>query len=433
MTQDTAPSPSDDAQLTATDRLRRFVAANRLAIIVVAVAFVLRLIWLLYAQPVPISDFNDYRNLAANIVDHGRFGYPRPTTFYLPVHPVTLALLMLVSRSDLWLGFGMVLVSTASCLLVYLVGRRLFDRESTALIAASIFAVLPTFVFYSPVLATEHMFIALMLASLLVALRLGTSTGWRALGLGALLGLAILTRGEAMFYVLAFVSFLWLAPGTSRPVRIRQSLVAAIGLVTVLTPWYVRNSLVADPDVGLSSGSGINFYFAHNDSGNYGWHLNDPFVGMTPEDANREGWRLGIEYLRENPLRIFKDVLRGTRQLFAIPDYAIQYSTQEFRPPNPEAVAKELRFREPFTYALRLGAMMHLSAAALALVLVRQWARPLAALLMPLIVLSWVWRTVLFWGAPRYGYFIVVMLVFFSALTIDTLIRAGRGRSPALS
>jgi hypothetical protein len=74
--------------------------------------------------------------------------------------------------------------------------------------------------------------------------------------------------------------------------------------------------------------------------------------------------------------------------------------------------------------------MTFLVAAALALLLARRWSRALATLLVPLIFLSWVWRTVLFWATQRYAYFILVLLVFFAASTIDTLIRAGK-RPPA--
>lgn len=408
-----------------------FIAANRPAVIVVGVAFTLRVIWLLFAQPTPVSDFSVYQTLAAGLLDHRQLGYPQPTTFYLPVHPVILAAFMLVSRSDLWLGFGMVLVSTATCLLVYVIGRRVFDRESTALTAAAIFAVLPTFVLFSPVLATEHVFVALMLVAVLVAVGLRGAAGWRAVGLGALLGLAVLTRGEAMFYLAAFVVFLWFE-ATPRRVRIRQLLLMVVGVVAVLSPWYVRNAVVASPDTGLSSGSGINFYFAHNGSGNYGWHAENPFVGMSAEEANREGWRLGFGYLREHPFSILHDVRYGTRQLFAIPDFALFYSTRDVRfPGDPNFFEKDLPGLRTLVDALRLGAMTFLVTAFLAVLLSRRWSRPLVTLLVPLIFLSWVWRTVLFWATPRYGYFILVMLVFFAATTIDTLIRAGRSRTTA--
>ena len=411
-----------------TSRTRLLVSQNRWILFILSLAFILRLAWLFYAQPVPISDFNDYRTLAEGILDHGQFGYPEPTSFFLPVHPTLVAALMLVSRADLWLGFGMVLVSTASCLLIYLVARRVLARERPSLIAAAIFAFLPAFVLYSPVLATEHLFIALMLLAMLAVVTLRGSTGWRELAVGLLLGLAILTRGEALFYAPAFLFYLWVGTATPKRIRWRQSMLIIIGIVVVLVPWYVRNAVVVTGDTGLSASAGVNFYFAHNDSGFYGAYTEgSPLQGLSAVDASREGWRLAFEYLRENPLRLVKDTRRATQELFGDPDYALFLSTRDIRfRGDPDHFDKALRFTTSLGQALRLTATLLIAAAAFSLLLVPLWTRPLATLVLPLIVSSWALRTVIYWAIPRYGYFISVMLVLFSALTIDALIGVTR-------
>ena len=411
-----------------TSRTRLLVSQNRWILFILSLAFILRLAWLFYAQPVPISDFNDYRTLAEGILDHGQFGYPEPTSFFLPVHPTLVAALMLVSRADLWLGFGMVLVSTASCLLIYLVARRVIARERPSLIAAAIFAFLPAFVLYSPVLATEHLFIALMLLAMLAVVTLRGSTGWRELAVGLLLGLAILTRGEALFYAPAFLFYLWVGTATPKRIRWRQSMLIIIGIVVVLVPWYVRNAVVVTGDTGLSASAGVNFYFAHNDSGFYGAYTEgSPLQGLSAVDASREGWRLAFEYLRENPLRLVKDTRRATQELFGDPDYALFLSTRDIRfRGDPDHFDKALRFTTSLGQALRLTATLLIAAAAFSLLLVPLWTRPLATLVLPLIVSSWALRTVIYWAIPRYGYFISVMLVLFSALTIDALIGVTR-------
>lgn len=411
-----------------TSRTRLLVSQNRWILFILSLAFILRLAWLFYAQPVPISDFNDYRTLAEGILDHGQFGYPEPTSFFLPVHPTLVAALMLVSRADLWLGFGMVLVSTASCLLIYLVARRVLARERPSLIAAAIFAFLPAFVLYSPVLATEHLFIALMLLAMLAVVTLRGSIGWRELAVGLLLGLAILTRGEALFYAPAFLFYLWVGTATPKRIRWRQSMLIIIGIVVVLVPWYVRNAVVVTGDTGLSASAGVNFYFAHNDSGFYGAYTEgSPLQGLSAVDASREGWRLAFEYLRENPLRLVKDTRRATQELFGDPDYALFLSTRDIRfRGDPDHFDKALRFTTSLGQALRLTATLLIAAAAFSLLLVPLWTRPLATLVLPLIVSSWALRTVIYWAIPRYGYFISVMLVLFSALTIDALIGVTR-------
>ncbi|GMQ85605.1 MAG: hypothetical protein BMS9Abin07_1172 [Acidimicrobiia bacterium] len=409
-------------------QVRPFVSRNRWILLILSLAFILRVAWLLYAQPVPVSDFNDYRTLAEGMLDHGQFGYPEPTSFFLPVHPTLVAALMLVSRADLWLGFGMVLVSTASCLLVYLVARHVLVGERASLIAAVVFAVFPAFVLYSPVLATEHLFIALILLAMLAVVTLPGATGWRGLAVGLLLGLAILTRGEALFYIPAFLFYVWVGRAIPRRIRWRQSALIIIGVAVVLAPWYIRNTVVVSGDTGLSASAGVNFYFAHNGSGFYGAYTEgSPLQGLSAEDASREGWRLAFEYLGANPLRLVKDTRRATQELFADPDYALFLSTRDVRfRGDPDHFDKALRFTTSLGQVLRLSATLLIAAAVLSLLLVPLWTRPLATLILPLIVSSWVLRTVIYWAIPRYGYFISVMLVFFSALTIDALIGVAR-------
>ncbi len=418
---------STTEQLSLARRTREFVSQNRWILLILVLAFAVRLAWLLYAQPVPVSDFNDYRTLAEGILDHQQFGYPEPTSFFLPMHPTFVAALMLVSRADLWLGFGMVMVSTASCLLVYLVARRVFTSKRPSLVAAAIFALVPTFVLYSPVLATEHLFIGLMLLAMLAVLTLGDATGWRGLVVGLVLGLAGLTRGEALFYIPAFLLYVWVGTATRRPIKWRQSALIIAGIAMVLVPWYVRNAVVVSGDAGLSASAGVNFYFAHNDSGFYGAYEDNPLLGLSAEDASREGWRLAFEYLGENPLRLVANARRASQELFSDPDYALFLSTRDVRfRGDPDHFEKTLRFTTSLGQGLRLAATLHLAVAALSLLLIPLWTRPLAALVLPLILSSWVLRTVIYWAIPRYGYFISVMLIFFSALTIDALIGLSR-------
>lgn len=94
-----------------------------------------------------------------------------------------------------------------------------------------------------------------------------------------------------------------------------------------------RNSFVASPDTGLSSGAGINFYFAHNDSGLYGWYPEaSPLEGLNAEEANRRGWELGFEYLRDDPTHLIQDIGYGTVELFGTPEYALFWSTRGLEP-----------------------------------------------------------------------------------------------------
>lgn len=404
---------------------------------VVTGAYAARLAWLLYADTVPVSDFNDYRTLAADLLDHGQFGYPQRTSFFLPAHPIVIAAFMLVSRSDLWLGHAMILLSTAAVGLVYVLARRVFGEHRPALLAAALLAFLPQFVLFGPVLATEHLFLLLMLSALLTATRVES---WRGVALtGALVGLAALTRGEAVFYVPAVAVVLLVrlrerGVGLWPAVRLGVAFGAAFALT--LAPWALRNATVIAPDAGLSASAGVNFYFAHNDSGIYGYFPEgSPLDGLTAEEASKLGWSLAFDYLRENPLRLFQDVRVGLRELFRPPDYALLWSTQsvEFRG-DPDFRQKPLRFLGILGELNRVSSGLLIALAAASVLAARWWPKWLWSVALGPVVSVIVLRTVVYWAKPRYRFFLDVMLTLLAAATIHVLLSARRdgegSRSP---
>ena len=416
---------------TRIDRVKRWSIDHKIFLFILAGAFVLRIVWLLAARPTPVSDWHAYRQLAADLLDHGQFGYPEKTSFYLPAHPFHLAIWSLISRSALWLSLSSVMLSTLSVGLIYAIGLRIHTKRRTALIAAALFAVMPMFLFFSPVLSTEHLFIVFMLSAMLSLVWLAPRSTVLAVFVGVFAGLAILTRGEGVFYVPALVLFLWVGLGlTSRKDRIRMTLLIGVGIVVIIGPWYVRNSVIASPDTGLSAGAGINFYFSHNDSGLYGWYPEgSPLEGLNTEEANRLGWELGFAYLRENPVHLIRDIGYGTQELLSTPEYALFWSTRGLveggDPLDPAAFyAKDVRFGWLLEFVLAIPVLLVLGA--VSIFAYRTWTRQLIWLIVPLIASSWILRTVIYWAKPRYGYFINVMLVFLAALAISAIIESNK-------
>ena len=413
------------------ERVKQFVAENKVFVVILLGAFAVRVAWLLIAQPTPVSDWHAYRQLAADIIDHGQFGYPERTSFYLPMHPFHLAAWSLISRSALWLGMSSVMLSTASVGLVYAIGVRIYAQRRTALIAAALFAFLPLFVLFSPVLATEHLFIVFMLSAMLGLVHLEARSGVLATFVGVFAGLAILTRGEAVFYVPALVLFVWLGSGLARPKeKLRMTLLIGLGIVIITAPWYVRNSFLASPDTGLSAGAGINFYFAHNDSGLYGWYPEgSPLEGHNTEEANRLGWELGFTYLREDPAHLLRDVGYGTVELLKTPEYALFWSTRALEPGGDPLDPVSFTEKDvPFGWLLEavLAVPFLLVLGAAALLAYRTWSRRMIWLVIPLIASTWILRTVIYWAKPRYGYFLSVMLVFIAAIALSAIVETNR-------
>lgn len=399
---------------------------------IVLVAFLLRLGWLLHAQPEPVSDFWVYQQSAVNLLDRGFLGVDGPSALYLPGHAWLLAGLMVVSRSVTWLSLCMVVLSTLACFLVYRLAQRLTGREVVALVAAAACAVSPTFVIYGPVLATEHLFVVLMLIALLVALRIESGNRLRVLATGLLLGLAALTRGEAVFYVPVLLGWLWFGdPHRPRRVRLRLALLFAAGVVAVVTPWIVRNAVVMQPGVMLSSAGGINFYFGHNPN-HYGWSADVPWPAGDELAANRMGWELGLEYVRDNPVSVLASTRDGTYQLFAAPQYPIIWTTQQPIPGSQDFEPRSVRFEEVIAKVLPAASALYLTLSAASLLLWRRWSPEMRLLVAGLVVFNWLGNAVLFMGDARFRYFLDVVFTVLVALTLVTLWQAGRRRDPGL-
>ena len=202
--------------------------------------------------------------------------------------------------------------------LTYLVAARLCSRR-IALVAAALTAVNPYLIFMSSYVLSENLYTVLLLVFLIEwegGRREGYTNHLRLALMGALLGLAALARpNAAMLAAVAAAALLVLASGgLARRLGAAAVLVAGLGLV--LAPWAVRNHQRMGQWIILTTHGGITFYQANN-----------PLVcanpalrgGVAPREAlpgwerisaaadpasNREAWRLGRAFLRENPGKI---------------------------------------------------------------------------------------------------------------------------------
>ena len=66
-------------------------------------------------------------------------------------------------------------------------------------------------------------------------------TDWRLIGLGVLIGLAALTRNEAVFVGFAWLLVVWLRPGVPGRRKVELVAVPAVVALAIFAPWLVRN------------------------------------------------------------------------------------------------------------------------------------------------------------------------------------------------
>jgi 4-amino-4-deoxy-L-arabinose transferase-like glycosyltransferase len=208
-----------------------------------------------------------YYHTTANLLANGR-GFPEPlnwiahaTTYagavHGPLYPMVLSFTSRLGATD-WFDHKMlsVLIGTAVVLVTALLARRLAG-EVAAVVAGLFAAFYPNLWLIDGVLFPEGLFaLCTTLAALLAYRYRDRPSVARSMWLGAVIGLATLTRGEGLLLVPLLV-VPWVLRTRSRPanLRWRDLLLGIVACVGVVAPWSIRNAIVFDKFVPLSTNS----------------------------------------------------------------------------------------------------------------------------------------------------------------------------------
>lgn len=400
-------------------RLTEVALRNRWIILILLLALSLRLAWLSFAEPLPISDFREYLELARGIADHAQYGYPEPTAYRLPFFPAILALILLVRDSVFWLSAFNVILSTAICFLIYRVTRRVSASRETALVAAGIAAIYPQFVFLSPVLASEHLLIVLVLSAFLVGTGPLARRPWGMLSTGAVIGFATLTRGDGAIFGIVVLGFS-MAPllvdkrhGWRRVIRCAGAFMA--GAVLVVLPWIIRNEVVMGPGTGPGGNAGQAFWYGHNPEG-YGFVpvSQTPMAGLGERELQRKAWELALTHIRENPESLVDSMVNGTLQIFApnMQESGLFWST---RNSDRQVAAHVEHLYAPFRGLSVAGAWALLIVPLLSFLNIKAVGRSLVVTAAAFVGTNWLFYAVAFLGHPRYRFVADIFLAMLAA------------------
>jgi 4-amino-4-deoxy-L-arabinose transferase-like glycosyltransferase/SAM-dependent methyltransferase len=297
------------------------------------VGLILRLIWVFYTDTLPLGgDPSWYFGVARNlfegkgyVADHLVYTETpindTPTAFWPPAYPVTLAAMWKITGFSLMTA--KILNATLGALTIiflYLLGTAIFHRK-VGLASAALFAVFPNAIAWLPLLFPEAMFILVFVMALWVLVGITPKSRRGALlvaaAVGLLTGLAALTRGQGL--VLAPVAALfWLSRDGWRP-AMRQCLLLVLGASLLIAPWTVRNWVVLDSPILISTNAGVSARTGHapDSTGTSMW-TSDPVRDSSGELFTAEqsaydpewevvGYRVwtrrAIEYAVTHPMR----------------------------------------------------------------------------------------------------------------------------------
>ena len=235
---------------------------------ILALGLGLRLVYAAEGRDYRPPDARVYEQIAENLYRDGEFSArgpqtPRlyqPSSTYSPGLPLFAAGVYGLSGGvHLELArIALALLGAATVWLGYLIGRRL-SGPVAGLVAATAIAVYPALLEYHGLLLTEPLGAFLLAAAVLCLLRARDEPGlawW--IGAGALLGALALVRAEYLLVAILApaLALAWSWRQTGFRAAFAGPLATVLAAALVLAPWTIRNLVVLDDLVPVSTGGG---------------------------------------------------------------------------------------------------------------------------------------------------------------------------------
>ncbi len=334
-----------------------------------------------------------------------------PTAFRPPGYPFFLAAVYRAyPQADLRLFRVLqAVLSACTILAVYSLARACAERK-IALVAAALFAVYPSSIFFSALLITETLAVFLLVLFLLLLTRAireegRRRTAWLAAS-GVLLGLSTLVRPITLLLPLYLIALLLLVR-RPLPINGKQAAVALFGFCLVLLPWTVRNYQRFHRLVPVCTVGGVVIWQGlQPDPRGYGFTPWEQIEQVLPPELDEvEAYHF-----------LVKDTLR-----FAIrhPARTLWLSVVKVASLFSPFDGKRCGFRSSFNPIYGVVLMSALWAA---------WKYGRASIVLKLfgaVIFYFILMSVVFYGSPRFRLAFEPLLIVFSAVGIVSLYRGG--------
>ena len=308
-------------------RLHDIALANAIAIIVLAslavkLGYILALGGGLATFPIEGSDVYTYDSAARIILQSG-VGHELGGSYEMPPGE-SLFLAFLYAASDYSIPVAKlahVALLTLTAVLTYLTGKEL-ATATVGFWAGMLIAIDPAQAYLSGTFLSEPLFIFLMILGIyfLVRRQRQTRMMWL-IGAGICFGLAGLTRNQGWL----FAGALWLGAVVSlgRLVPIRAASIILVVTAATIMPWTLRNYLVMDHLILVSSEGGLTLWSSNNPE--FIWRQPMPMSlpiyaapsGLSKPELDQYYRQRAIDWLTSHPMEFAVNGIRKVIVLYS--------------------------------------------------------------------------------------------------------------------
>jgi 4-amino-4-deoxy-L-arabinose transferase-like glycosyltransferase len=227
-----------------------------------------------------------------------------PTARRPPAYPLLIAgVFSIFGKSWVAARVVNVIMSAITIWVIYLIGCRLFNK-TVGTIAALISAFYPAFIQYSLRLYSDTFFVFILSIVILLFIHIYESPDTLKMMLvcGVLIGMAILTRSELLFFIPFVFIWTYLLYRRFLP-ALRAFAIILIPLLLIVGPWLIRNYIILDGFM-VSANLGRVMWGVHNpdtfsDLNLMGGWSPPPLDIRNAGDVPRDSWDLAYRYLPE--------------------------------------------------------------------------------------------------------------------------------------
>ena len=283
------------------------VLPKRFLFICLLVGLTIRIVWVLLFPAEFTSDFKSYWQLANRLADQGNYYIANTYAYWPPGLPLFLLPSLLVLGSQSWIPLlNNLALFSGTLMVVYLLAATVSDH-SVARVASILLALWPNFIFYSGLPGKELLLALLLPLAILFYLHFDDPlSGERKRAsfvflAGLVLGYASLTQASVILFPIVLGVYEIIRQTYFRTILSKLT-VLGCGMVLVISPWTVRNYLVLDAFVPVSTNGGWSLYVGNNPKATGGYlPLEGDFQGYDEVTVNKRAFVLGRKWILDNP------------------------------------------------------------------------------------------------------------------------------------
>ncbi|HSL89713.1 MAG TPA: glycosyltransferase family 39 protein [Ignavibacteriaceae bacterium] len=313
-------------------------STQKFFLLLIASAFILRVTFSFYQAFNEKIDTYEYGAIAQNLVqgkgyslfynDEGEVGFKFKTSAHTyqsawmpPLYVYFLVPFYLVDSDSLRLFLIFLTQSVLSILTILFIYKltEISFNPATAIIASSIYAFLPEFIFASATIGPTIFYHILLVLILYYLLLLKRNESFKNIVIiGFLFGAILLLRSELVLFLLIVILLM--------VYRNKYKTAFYIFLLTILSllPWQIRNYVLFERVIPFTTSSGLNFYRGHNQFKLGDWK--DPYTENEIKNlikydnyelkVNELYFSEAIKSIKQNPFQEIKNSVIKISQLW---------------------------------------------------------------------------------------------------------------------